>query len=821
MNDQTQSAARLSFAVEGMHCASCVGRIEAALLAVEGVSAARVNLANGTAQVDLNGDPGAQALASAVEGAGYTLPREAHRFAVEGMHCSSCVGRIERGLLALPGVVAARVNLANNQAEVEVLGAQPDRQDLVQAIGAVGYEARALESSSDEEQPGRAAAAADALRRKLWIAAALSLPVFLLEMGSHLFAAWHHAIAQSIGMQGSWAIQFVLATAVLLVPGRAFFTDGWAALRRAAPDMNSLVAMGTGAAWAYSTVALFAPGLLPEGARAVYFEAAAVIVTLILLGRWFEARAKGQTGQAIARLVGLQPKTARVSRAGGAAQDIAVADIVVGDVLHLRPGERIAVDGTVREGTSFVDESMISGEPVPVEKSPGDGVIGGTVNSTGALRFEATRVGRDMMLAQIIKLVEDAQGARLPIQSLVNKITLWFVPAVMAIAALAVLGWVIWGPSPVLGHALVAGVSVLIIACPCAMGLATPMSIMIGTGRAAQMGVLFRQGDALQRLQGVRVLAFDKTGTLTMGAPALTDLEIMPGFERAQVLAAAAAVEHHSEHPIARAVLAYAQEQGAAGAPAEDFASVTGMGASGRAGGALVRIGADRFMRAEGVDLGDAEQIAAPWGAAGKTPLFVAIDGVLAGVLAVSDPVKPGAKPTVAALQQMGLRVAMITGDNQRTADAIAAELGIDEVIAEVLPGGKVDAIKRLQAQGPVGFTGDGINDAPALAQADVGVAIGTGTDVAIEAADVVLMSGDPAGAVNAIRISRATLSNIKQNLLWAFGYNIALIPVAAGLFYPLFGWQLSPALAGGAMALSSVFVVMNALRLRWVKAGS
>jgi Cu+-exporting ATPase len=649
------------------------------------------------------------------------------------------------------------------------------------------------------------------------VAAVFTLPVFILEMGSHLIPALHSWIMNSLGMGVNWGIQFVLTTVVLAWPGRQFYLKGFPALFKGAPDMNSLVALGSSAAWGFSTVALFAPSLLPDGTRVVYFEAAAVIVTLILLGRFLEARAKGRTGQAIRKLVGLRAKTAQVER-DGQLVELPVDDIVVGDLIQARPGEKIAVDGVVVKGASYVDESMITGEPIPVEKLADAEVVGGTINGSGALMFRATKVGGDTMLAQIIRMVEEAQGAKLPIQDLVNRITLWFVPAVMGVAALTFLTWLLVGPDPALSFALVAAVAVLIIACPCAMGLATPTSIMVGTGRAAELGVLFRRGDALQTLNDVTTVALDKTGTLTEGHPELTDLTITKGFEEADVLRLVASVEAMSEHPIAAAIVQHAKQNGLALASIDDFSSITGFGVSAVIEGRKVFVGADRLMSREGIDLDAVKSVGETLGKEGKTPLFAAIDGQLAAVIAVSDPIKASTAEAIGTLHDLGLKVAMITGDNEATAQAIAAKLGIDEVVAEVLPEGKVAAIERLQTGGSkVAFVGDGINDAPALARADVGIAIGTGTDVAIESADVVLMSGDLKGVVNALHISQRTMRNIRQNLFWAFGYNALLIPVAAGVFYPVAGLMLSPALAAGAMALSSVFVLSNALRLRWV----
>ncbi|MCG6901979.1 MAG: copper-translocating P-type ATPase, partial [Rhodobacter sp.] len=688
---------------------------------------------------------------------------------------------------------------------------------IAQVIGETGYPAtekgQSLEGDSD-----RKAQEIARLGQMTLLAAVLALPVFAIEMGSHVVPGVHRLIADTIGMQNSRLLQFLLTTAVLFGPGLRFYTKGTLALFRAAPDMNSLVALGTSAAYGFSLVATFAPGWLPAGTANVYYEAAAVIVVLILVGRWLEARAKGRTGEAIRKLVGLQPRTARVERAG-ATVELPIDQIVTGDTIQVRPGERIAVDGEVLTGVSYVDESMITGEPVPAEKTRGAEVVGGTVNGTGALSFRATKVGADTMLAQIIAMVEQAQGAKLPIQGLVDKITLWFVPAVMAAAAVTVLAWLLFGPDPALGFALVAGVAVLIIACPCAMGLATPTSIMVGTGRAAEMGVLFRKGDALQMLHEATIVAVDKTGTLTEGRPELTELEVAGSFERAEVLRLIAAVEASSEHPIAQAIMRAAVQDGLEVPEIDEFTSITGYGVQAKVEGRDVLIGADRLMRRESIDLGELQDIGETLGRKGRTPLYAAIDGRISAVIGVADPIKATTPAAISALHALGLKIAMITGDNQATADVIAKELGIDHVVAEVLPEGKVAVLRQLrEGGGKLVFVGDGINDAPALAEADVGIAIGTGTDIAIEAADVVLMSGDLNGVVNAFDISQRTMRNIRQNLFWAFGYNTLLIPVAAGVLYPVSGLMLSPVLAAGAMALSSVFVLSNALRLRWVK---
>ncbi|WP_349359554.1 heavy metal translocating P-type ATPase [Stappia sp.] len=810
------AADRITLPIEGMSCASCVGRVEKALTAVPGVAEANVNLATETASIALSEPVSRARLAEAVSRAGYEVRESAGTIdlAIEGMTCASCVGRVEKALNAVPGVTSAHVNLATERARVEGTAA---RDDLVAAVAATGYEARVLDTaaSADEGLAARRDAEEARLRRDVMLAAVATLPVFVLEMGSKIIPGVHDWILATLGQQTNWLLQFALTAFVLAVPGRRFYVHGFPALLRGGPDMNSLVAVGTAAAFSYSLVATFAPALLPAGTVNVYFEAAAVIVTLILIGRWLEARAKGRTSQAIQRLVGLQAKTARVRREGET-MEIAVADVAPGDVVEVRPGERIPVDGTVSDGESYVDESMITGEPVPVAKSAGATVVGGTVNQTGALAFTATAVGADTMLAQIIRMVEEAQGSKLPIQALVDRVTLWFVPAVMAVAVLTFAVWLAFGPEPALSFALVNAVAVLIIACPCAMGLATPTSIMVGTGRGAEMGVLFRKGEALQLLKEARVVALDKTGTLTEGKPALTDLETAGDTPRETVLARIAAVEAKSEHPIARAIVAAAEAEGLDVPEASGFKSLTGLGVTATVDGATVEIGADRYMAHLGLSTSVFSDTADRLANEGKSPLYAAIDGKLAAIVAVADPIKETTPEAIRTLHDLGLSVAMITGDNRVTASAIARRLGIDDVIAEVMPDGKVEAVKRLKAtHGRLAFVGDGINDAPALAEADIGVAIGTGTDVAIEAADVVLMSGSLSGVPNAIALSKATLGNIRQNLFWAFAYNTALIPVAAGVLWPAFGVLLSPMLAAGAMALSSVFVLGNALRLR------
>ena len=806
------------FGIEGMSCASCVVRVEKAIAAVPGVASASVNLATERATVTYNQPVPTEAVLQAIEKAGYEPKLETRELGVEGMTCASCVSRVEKALKAVPGVMDASVNLATEKATVRVVSGTSTLV-LEDAVRAAGYEVRRITADrSTDSNEDRRDREANRLKMSLALSAALTLPLLVLEMGSHFIPAIHDWIMMNIGMGNNLVFQFVLATIVLFGPGLRFFRKGVPNLLRWTPDMNSLVVLGTSAAWSYSVVATFLPGVLPSGTANVYYEAAAVIVTLILLGRYLEARAKGKTSQAIKHLIGLQAKTAYVKR-GEEFVEIEIGDVVLGDIVRIRPGEKVPVDGRVTDGASYVDESMITGEPLPVEKSAGDEVVGGTINKTGSFTFEATKIGSDTLLAQIIKMVEAAQSSKLPIQALVDRVTGWFVPAVIAAATLTFVAWLLFGPSPALTFAVVNAVAVLIIACPCAMGLATPTSIMVGTGRAAELGILFRKGEALQTLRDVDVVALDKTGTLTKGKPELTDFVVSAGFDRAETLRLVASLETHSEHPIAEAVVASARGESLALFEVLDFVAAPGYGVSGRIDGRTVLVGADRSMTKDGIDISSFSDQAAALGDAGKSPLYAAIDGRLAAIIAVSDPVKETTPQAIEALHALGLKVAMITGDNRRTAQAIASQLGIDEVVAEVLPDGKVEAVGKLRAGGrKVAFIGDGINDAPALSEADIGLAVGTGTDIAIESADVVLMSGDLNGVPRAIAISKATIRNIRQNLFWAFVYNVSLVPVAAGVLYPVNGTLLSPILAAGAMGLSSVFVLANALRLRRFK---
>ena len=802
--------------IEGLNCGGCVSKTEKALNGVDGVSEASVNLATGRARVQAGESVSLGALKEAVQQAGFDVATETFRFQVTGMHCGSCVSRVEEAARGVSGVVDANVNLATEKATVEVAAGTVSAETLAHAISETGYDATPIqEQTSSEPEEDSQAREARSLKRSVAVAALFTLPIFILDMGAHFIPAFHEWQMQAIGRQPLHYLFFVLASVVLFGPGLRFFRQGLPALMRGGPDMNTLVMLGATAAWGYSVVATFLPSVLPEGQVQVYYEAAAVIVTLILVGRLMEARAKGRTGEAIKRLLTLQARTARVIREGDA-QEVPIEEVTQGDTVQVRPGEKIPVDGAVTGGGSWVDESMITGEPVPVQKGEGDEVVGGTINQSGSLTFTATRVGNDTTLQQIVRMVEEAQGSKLPIQALVDRVAGVFVPIVMAAAALTFGVWMLFGPDPALTFALINAVAVLIIACPCAMGLATPTSIMVGTGKGAEMGILFRRGDALQRLRNTDVVAFDKTGTLTKGQPELTDLTVTGSHSEDDLLALLASVEQASEHPIARAIVAEAEARGLALQEATDFDSATGKGVIARINGQEIALGGAGYMQELGVALDAAGSTADALGNQGRTPLYASVDRQLAAVIAVADPLKETTVDAIRHLHNAGLRVAMITGDNQHTANAIARQCGIDEVKAEVLPDGKVDAIKALQEGGrSVAFVGDGINDAPALAQSDVGIAIGTGTDIAIESAEVVLMSGDLQNVPNAISLSRATIRNIKQNLFWAFGYNTLLIPVAAGVLYPFIGVLLSPMFAALAMAASSVCVLTNALRLR------
>jgi Cu+-exporting ATPase len=809
--------------ITGMTCATCVARNEKALRKVDGVAEANVNYANEKATVTFDPDQvNLDGLVGAITGIGYGTVSETTTLSIVGMTCASCVARVEKALQTVPGVLRADVNLATERATVEHLPAVT-RAALAAAVKGAGYEAAPPQADAaevagaqtDAEAAARAAAYR-ALQQKVAFGAVLSVIIFLGSMSwfGFLPSFWRNG----------WFL-WALATPVQFWVGGQFYRGAWAAARHGSTNMNTLIAMGSSAAYLYSAAGVLFPGFFMHHGlgEPMYFDSAALIVTLILLGRMLEARAKGQTGEAIKKLIGLQPKTARVIR-DGRELDVPVAEVVHGDLVRGRPGEKIPVDGLVVEGSSAVDESMLTGEPIPVTKRAGDEVIGATMNTSGSLTFRATKVGSETALAQIVRLVEQAQGSKPPIARMADVIASYFVPIVIGIATVTFVVWIVFGPSPALNYALLNFVAVLVIACPCALGLATPTAIMVGTGKGAENGVLIRDGASLETAHKLQTVVLDKTGTITEGRPSVTDVIVLrpamsvagaagprpadPAEEELLVRLLAAA-ERGSEHPLGEAIVRAALERGIDLPAAERFEAVAGQGIRALVEGHEVVAGNERLT-------GVADERAQALAAEGKTPIYITIDGEPAGLIAVADRVKKGSVEAVAKLHRLGVEVVMLTGDGRATAEAIARQVGIDRVIAEVLPGQKAAEVRRLQDGGRcVAMVGDGINDAPALAQADVGIAIGTGTDVAIEASDVTLISGDLNGVAAAISLSRRTIGVVKQNLFWAFAYNVALIPLAAGVFYPAFGVLLNPIFAAAAMGLSSVTVVSNSLRLR------
>ncbi len=806
----------LTLPVLGMHCASCVSRVERGALSAGGVSEATVNLVQETLSVRF--DPDAVTLPEivrSVEESGYDVPTESMQLHVAGMSCASCVGTVERAVSNVPGVIEAAVNLATERASVRLIPGMAVKADLETAIERAGYELvddLAEDRLAEKDEPdGRIASARDRDSRDLLVKALVALAVGLAALwGSAEFIPAPDLVSEPFFL-------LAIATPVQFWAGWRFYKGAWKAVRRFSADMNTLIAIGASAAYFYSVALTLRPQVLTGSAAEVayYYDTAAIIIGLILLGRFLEARAKGQTSLAIKRLMGLRPDTARVVR-DGAEVTMPVADVAVGDVVAVRPGEKIPVDGEVLEGESAVDESMVTGESIPVDKGPSDPVIGATVNTTGSLRVAATKVGRDAFLSQMISLVEQAQSSKAPVQRLADRVAARFVPAVLLTALVTFGVWLAVGPDPVVTHALTSFVAVLVVACPCALGLATPTAIMVGTGKGAESGILIRSGEALETAGKIDVVILDKTGTITRGTPELTDIAPVNGMTESELLGVVAATEADSEHPVGRTIVEAAGRRNIELRRASGFRSLTGMGVEARVNGAQVLVGTERLLAQRNVSLDGAAAIAESFVAEGKTPLFAAIDGEISGILAVADVPRPEARDAVLRLRNMGLRVELVTGDRTSTAEMIAAETGVDAVRSEVTPEGKSDIIENLQKRGlRVAMAGDGINDAPALAKADVGIAMGGGTDIAIESADITLVRGDLHGVADAIQLSRSTLRTIRQNLVWAFGYNVALIPVAAGVLFPVFGIQLTPALAAGAMALSSLSVVTNSLRLR------
>jgi len=831
---------KINLPVEGMTCAACVGHVENALKGVPGVVDASVNL--GTEKASVEFDPAQvrfQVIEEAVSGAGYKLGTQSASLNIGGMTCSACVSHIENALREVPGVAEANVNLGVERATVEFIPGMVELSDLQAAVEGAGYRVEGFNDSGDQERELERLSKVKEireLRNRLMFAGAGAILLFL---GTFDVFPW---VSNLMGRNYYPFLLWALATPVQFWAGSNFYTSGLGALRHGTSNMHTLIALGTTVAYAYSvTVVLldaFSPGVLADnGIEAkVYFDTAAIIVALILLGRFLEAGARGRTSEAIRRLIGLRPTSARVLRDGNEI-DIPVDQVIIGDTVMVRPGEKIPVDGLVTDGYSAVDESMLTGESMPVEKVPGDKIFGATINSNGALYFEATQVGGETVLAQIIGLVEEAQGSKAPIQRLADQVASYFVPAVIIASLAAFAFWMLLGPAPVLTFSTLVLVSVLIIACPCALGLATPTAIIVGTGKGAELGVLIKQAEALEIAHKVDTVVLDKTGTLTTGKPVVTDLIVSDesGSSEQDLLFLAASAERGSEHPLGEAIVMEAQARGLTLEPVSAFEAIPGRGISAQVDGRSVRFGNLALMEDSGVLVNGLSEQASALAAQGKTPMFLASDGRAVGLIAVADTVKPEASEGLARLRRMGLEVVMLTGDNVQTADAIAGQLGVERVEAEVLPQDKAAVIKRLQAEGRVvAMVGDGINDAPALVQADVGLAMASGTDVAMESADITLMRSDVNGVATALELSRQTIRTIKQNLFWAFFYNVMLIPVAAGVLYPVFqglggvpgglefffGEQgfLNPALAALAMAFSSVTVVANSLRLRRAK---
>jgi len=739
---------------------------------------------------------------------------------ITGMTCAACVRRVENAVAGVAGVDHVEVSLATEAARVRYAPGALDRDAIREAVVAAGYdvdsaaETEAIEETLRRRDEEREAEARGLLHR-FQIGALLGVPVLII--GKAQFIPGLPDLSQGV-MRGLWALSGLLTIPIMVYVGGRFFTGGWAAFRRHDANMDTLVALGTGAAWLYSTVAVAFPGLFPEGTAQPFYEATAVVITLVVLGQALEARAKGRTSQAVRRLMDLRPLVARVVR-DGVEVEIPAAEVRVGEMVVVRPGEKIPVDGRVHEGRSVVDESMVTGESIPVEKAPGDEVVGGTMNASGVIHFTAERVGSEMVLSRIVQMVRDAQGAKPPIQKVVDVVASYFVPTVMIVSVVSFAVWYTFGPAPALSYAVVVAVAVLVIACPCALGLATPISIMVAVGKAAEYGILIRNGEALQRARGVDTIVLDKTGTVTQGAATLTDVVPHEGVIEADLLRLAAAVEAGSEHPLGRAVVDGASARGVQAERATDFAAIPGQGVRATVGDKTVLVGTASFLAEAGVETEGLERSAAELAEEGRTPILAAADGKPLGVLGIFDPVKTDSVAAIRRLQAMGKHVVILTGDHEATARAVAREVGVETVWARVLPEEKAQRIADLQKGGSrVAMVGDGINDAPALAQADVGIAIGTGTDVAMEAADVTLMGGSLGGVADLLEISEATFVNIRQNLVGAFMYNVLGIPVAAGVLYPFFGILLQPVIAGAAMAFSSVTVVTNANRLRRFK---
>lgn len=820
---------KVKLPIVGIDCAACVVTIEKAVQNITGVTKAHVNYPTETLYVEFRpGEVKTDMIADAVKKAGYRTGRASLRLGIGGMHCASCVGKIEKELGKSPGVLSANVDLASETALIEYVPSAVDIGGLKNVIGKLGY--KVFDSSSpgstadakpdepvDENEKARQHEYST-LMKKFIFAGALALPVMFFSY-PELFGLPAGFQRGSETLRMIWAGMGLLALPVMFWSGSHFFSGAVAAFRNRSANMHTLIAIGVSAAWMYSAVAVIFPQIFPRAELAdQFFDVVFVVVALVDLGMALEIRAKGKSSEAIKKLMGLQAKTARVVR-DGKEIDIPVEEVVLDDVVVVRPGEKIPVDGEVVEGSSSVDESMLTGESIPVEKREGDDVAGSTINKTGSFRFRATKVGKDTALEQIIEMVQQAQGSKAPIQRVVDQVSGYFVPTVMILAILSFVAWYNFGPEPNLIYALIVFVTTLVIACPCALGLATPISLMVGVGKGAENGILIRSGEALETAQRLDSIILDKTGTITEGKPSLTDVVYSGGFSDEDVLRYAGSVEKGSEHPLGEAILKGAAERKISLADSKDFNAIPGHGVEASVDGRHILLGNLKLMNDRGIEVGELEEQSKQLADAGKTPMFVVVDNASAGLVAVADTVKPDSKAAIEKFKKMGLEVVMITGDNKRTADAIARQVGVDRVMAEVLPEDKAANVQKLQSEGKcVAMVGDGINDAPALAQADVGLAIGTGTDVAIEASDITLIKGSLMGVALAIQLSKATMKNIRQNLFGAFFYNGLGIPIAAGILYPFMGLLLSPMLAGAAMAFSSVTVVVNANRLRRFK---
>lgn len=820
ISDLPAGTKKIQIKITGMTCASCASRVENSLKGMEGVLGASVNFASEKASVVY--DPSITSLErmiKTVKDTGYGVETDTVILPIGGMTCASCVARIEKALRGKEGVISAAVNLATEKATIEYIPSVVSVPDLKKVIVDAGYSVPELPPEAgatvpDRERESRRKERED-LRLKLVISGSIAVFIMALMIFGHRIP-----IISGVPPRQLMMLMLILATPVQFWAGWQFYRGAYAALKHGTADMNVLVAVGTTAAYLYSVVATLAPGLVsPAGAMPdTYFDTSTMIIAIILLGRLLEARAKGETSEAIRRLIGLKPRTARVIR-DGIEEDIPAEDVKAGDIILVRPGEKIPVDGVVTDGYSAVDESMITGEPIPAEKKSGDNVIGATINKTGSFRFRATKVGKETVLSQIIRMVEEAQGTKAPIQRLADRVAGVFVPIVIGIAVITFLAWYYLGPKPAFIFAMLNFIAVLIIACPCAMGLATPTAIMVGTGKGAQNGILIKGGESLESAYRINTIVLDKTGTITKGEPSLVDIIALPGFTEEDVLYYAASAEKSSEHPLGSALVHGANARKVRLADVSRFDALPGRGIVAIVDDMVVLAGNARLMQDEDVDISGITNDYERLSSEGKTPIYVAVDGKPAGIVAVADTIKEGSKEAIDGFKRLGIETIMITGDNKRTAEAIAHRVGIQRVIAEVLPQDKANEVKKLQAEGKtVAMVGDGINDAPALAQANVGIAIGTGTDIAIESSDITLMSGDLRAVLTSIKLSRATIRTIRMNLFWAFIYNIIGIPIAAGILYPWFGILLNPIIAAAAMALSSVSVVSNSLLLNRFK---